>query len=81
LAAHAGAPDGRQVEASTRYTPPIPQSQIESPRWVPILMIALIAIGVIAIFLRYIVWQDSNLPVLFGLVFLLGGLYTATKWH
>ena len=26
-------------------------------------------------------WQDTNIPVLVGLGFLLGGLYTATKWH
>jgi hypothetical protein len=81
LAAHGAAPGEGRVGASTRYTPPTPRSEIESPKWVPILMAVLIAIGVIIIFLRYAIWQDSNLPVLFGLVFLLGGLYTATKWH
>ena len=44
-------------------------------------MAILIGIGVFIIFLRYVIWQDTNLPVLFGLAFLLGGLYTATKWH
>ena len=39
------------------------------------------ALPIFTIILRYIVWQDSNTPVLFGLIFLLGGLYTATKWH
>jgi hypothetical protein len=73
--------DGPRAGASTRYTPPVPKSEIESPKWVPILMAILIGIGVIIIFLRYVIWQDTNLPVLFGLVFLLGGLYTATKWH
>jgi hypothetical protein len=53
----------------------------ESPRWVPILMAVLIGLGAITILLRYLVWTDSNLPVLFGLGFLLGGLYTATKWR
>jgi hypothetical protein len=53
----------------------------ESPRWVPILMAVLIGLGAITILLRYLVWTDSNLPVLFGLIFLLGGLYTATKWR
>ena len=52
----------------------------ESPAWVPILMAALIGIAVVLIILRYIVWQDSNLPVLIGLGFLLGGLFVATKW-
>jgi hypothetical protein len=80
LATHGAAAD-RQVGASTRYTPPVPRSEIESPRWVPILMTVLLAIGVLIIFMRYVLWQDTNLPVLFGLIFLLGGLYTATKWH
>jgi hypothetical protein len=48
---------------------------------VPILMAALIGIGILVILLRYLVWDDTNLPVLIGLAFLLGGLYTATKWH
>lgn len=54
---------------------------IESPRWVPILMMALLVIGALIILLRYIVWTDSNWPILIGLGFLLGGLYTATKWE
>jgi hypothetical protein len=44
-------------------------------------MAVLIGLGALTIILRYLVWQDSNIPVLVGLVFLLGGLYTATKWH
>jgi hypothetical protein len=73
--------NGRAVEASSRYTPPVSRASIQSPPWVPVLMIALLVIGALIILLRYIVWTDSNLPVLAGLVFLLGGLYTATKWH
>ena len=69
------------MAASTRYTPPIPREERESPRWVPILMAVLLGLGGLTIVLRYLVWQDSNLPVLVGLAFLLGGLYTATKWH
>jgi hypothetical protein len=69
------------VSASTRYTPPTTREELESPRWVPILMAVLIGLGAITIILRYLVWQDSNIPVLVGLLFLLGGLYTATKWH
>ena len=73
--------EGRAVEASSRYTPPVARSAIESPRWVPILMFVLLGLGALTILLRYIVWQDTNIPVLIGLGFLLGGLYTATKWH
>ena len=69
------------VQASTRYTPPVAREDIESPRWVPILMSVLIFLGALMIILRYLVWDDSNIPVLIGLVLLLGGLYTATKWH
>jgi hypothetical protein len=71
----------RTVQASSRYTPPVSRAAIESPRWVPILMAVLLALGAITILLRYIIWQDTNLPVLFGLAFLLGGLWTATKWR
>jgi Cell division protein CrgA len=81
LATHGASAESRQVGASTRYTPPTPKSELESPRWVPILMAVLIGIGVLIIFMRYVIWQDTNLPVLFGLGFLLAGLYTATKWH
>ena len=68
------------VAASTRYTPPNPRDMTESPRWVPVLMMVFIAVAVVMILLRYIVWTDSNLPVLIGLAFLLAGLFVATKW-
>ena len=68
------------VAASARYTPPTARALEESPRWVPILMLVFLALGAITIILRYLVWQDTNLPVLFGLAFLLAGLWTATKW-
>lgn len=69
------------VEASTRYTPPVSRQMIESPRWVPILMFVLLGLGALVIMLRYLVWTDSNWPVLVGLGFLLGGLWVATKWE
>ena len=69
------------VGASARYTPPVAEELDESPRWVPILMFVLIGSAGLIILLRYIVWPDSNLPVLIGLGFLLAGLYTATKWR
>ena len=69
------------VGASSRYTPPIPQSAKESPPWVPVLMLVLFAIGALAIMLRYLVFSDSNWPMIVGLACLLGGLYTATKWR
>ncbi|MEI6497298.1 MAG: cell division protein CrgA [Actinomycetota bacterium] len=73
--------DQSDVAASSRYTPPTPPEMYESPRWVPILMALLIGVGVLVILLHYFIWTDTNWPVAIGLVFLLGGLYTATKWH
>lgn len=66
---------------SARYTAPNPKEFYESPTWVPVLMAALLIGGVVAILLRYVVWENSNIPVLVGLVLMLAGLYTATKWH
>jgi len=54
----------------------------ESPKWVPILMIALLVLGVIFILARYLFADNvGNWPVFVGLACVLGGLYTATKWH
>ncbi len=69
------------VGASSRYTPPVPKEMKESPRWLPILMFVLLGLGGIVILLRYLVWPDTNVPVIVGLGFLLSGLYLATKWH
>ncbi|MCU1391625.1 MAG: hypothetical protein JWM34_53 [Ilumatobacteraceae bacterium] len=48
----------------------------------PILMCVLFVLGVVAILARYLL-SDSvgNWLVFAGLAFVLGGLYTATKWH
>lgn len=73
--------DADHPTESSRYTAPNPKEFYESPRWVPILMLALLVLGMLAIMMRYIVWQDSNVPIIVGLVLMLGGLYTATKWH
>jgi hypothetical protein len=31
--------------------------------------------------LRYLVWDNTNVPMVLGMVCLLGGLYTGTKWR
>jgi hypothetical protein len=82
--APARAGDGERsaaIGASSRYTPPVPQSAKQSPAWVPVLMLTLFIVGAIAIMLRYLVWDSSNIPMIVGLVCLLGGLYVATKWR
>jgi hypothetical protein len=48
---------------------------------VPVLMLTLLAIGVLAILSRYVIWDTTNTPVLIGLGFLLAGLWVATKWR
>ena len=73
----------QSVASSSRYTPPIPKSVKESPKWVPILMLVLLVDR------RGL--HPGSLPVrrqrrqLAGVrrasAFVLGGLYTATKWH
>ena len=66
---------------SGRYTAPIPKAQKESPPWVPALMLGLLVVGALLIMLRYLVWDDTNVPMVLGMACLLGGLYTGTKWR
>ena len=65
---------------SGRYTAPQSKASEPSPSWVPILMLALFAVGALAIMARYL-WWDSNVPMVAGMVCLLAGLFTATKWR
>ena len=69
------------VAASSRYTPKATPRQLVPPHWIPIIMVALLVLGGLLIMGRYLIWTDSNLPTLIGLVCILGGLYTATKWR
>lgn len=69
------------ISASSRYTPPVAHDLEESPRWLPIVMAILLGLGAVTILLRYLVWQDTNWPVLIGLGFLLSGLWLATRWR
>lgn len=70
--------------ASSRYTPPIPMSKKVSPWWVPVLMFALLGIGLLIIFLNYmgvLPGDTKNSYLLVGLGFILGGIVTATQYH
>ncbi len=72
------------AESSSRYTPPIPKYVKESPRWVPILMFALWIIGALVIILYYlgaVPGGRSQWYLFVGLGAILGGLWTATKYH
>ena len=71
-------------EPSSRYTPPVPRSQKVSPMWVPVLMFALLGIGMLIIFLNYIEvlpGGTKNMYLLAGLGSILGGIITATQYR
>ena len=65
---------------SGRYTAPTAKHFGESAKWVPILMLGLFVVGGLLIMARYLFW-DSQIPMVVGMVCLLAGLYTATKWR
>ena len=71
-------------DASTRYTPLVPESFKESPRWVPILMFVLLGLGSLVIlfyYLGFVPGGRSNWYLFAGLSMVLGGLFTATKYR
>ena len=75
----------RAAEASSRYTPPVPKAFSESPKWVPILMFALLILGALVIFLNYLALllpgATNNWYLIVGLVLILGGIVTATQYR
>lgn len=76
--------DERGVAASSRYTPPVPMAMKVSPPWVPVLMFALFIVGALIILLYYlgaVPGGRSNWYLLVGLLAVLGGLYTATRYR
>ncbi|MGI8937075.1 MAG: hypothetical protein ACR2JF_02450 [Iamia sp.] len=66
---------------SSRYTAPIPRSQLESPTWVPVLMFGLLAVGMIVIFMTYVLWEGRPLALGVGLACILGGILAATQYR
>ena len=75
--------DGAQsaaVEASARYTPKATRRQLIPPTWIPVIMVALLIGGGLAIMARYLFW-DTNTATLLGLALIAGGLVAATKWE
>jgi len=72
------------AEASSRYTPPIAKEMRVSPTWVPVLMFALLGLGVLIIlfyYLGFVPGGRNNWYLFVGLAAVLGGLFTATKYH
>jgi hypothetical protein len=72
------------ADASSRYTPPTPKEARVSPPWVPVLMFILLGVGALIILLYYLGFVPggrSNWYLALGLAGVLGGLFTATKYH
>ena len=70
--------------ASGRYTAPVPVDLRESPRWVPIMMLAFFGIGVVGIVLNYLGLLPGgahNYYLLGGLGFIVLGFITATQYR
>jgi hypothetical protein len=76
--------DEQHPEASSRYTPPVPVYVKESPRWVPVLMFALLGLGLVMIILNYLELLPgsvSNWYLLGGLGLIFAGIITATQYR
>jgi Cell division protein CrgA len=74
----------RRPGQSTRYTPPVPREVEVSPTWVPVLMFALLGIGLVVIFLNYLELLPggmSNAYLGVGLLAICGGIVTATQYR
>ena len=70
--------------APGRYTAPIPKEVKVSPVWVPVLLLALLILGMLVILLNYLgelPGGASNGYLLLGLGLITGGFITATKYH
>jgi hypothetical protein len=73
-----------KAPASSRYTPPIPRSKKVSPTWVPVLMFALLGLGIVVILCNYVgvlPGGTKNSYLIVGLGSILGGIITATQYH
>jgi hypothetical protein len=81
VARHATDEPHHEVAASSRYTPKATKKELVPPHWIPIIMLVLLIGGGLLIMARYLIFTDSNIPTLLGLISILGGLYAATKWR
>jgi hypothetical protein len=81
---------GRTTSSPGRYTAPVPKEYKVSPRWVPVLILVLLGLGILIILLNYVGIvpgfgplpdDTSNWYLLIGLVLILGGIIAATQWH
>lgn len=69
---------------SGRYTPPTPRVYKESPRWVPVLMLAFLALGMLTIVCNYLGLLPGgakNAYLFVGLGLITAGFITATRYR
>jgi len=69
---------------SGRYTPPVPRSAKVSPRWLPVLMGALLLGGALVIIMNYadvLPGGANNGYLLLGLGLITAGFIAATQWR
>jgi hypothetical protein len=81
---HTHSTNAQSINPNSRYTPPVPEYKKQSPQWVPVLMFVLLGLGALIIlfyYLGFVPGGRSNWYLALGLSSLLGGLYTATKYH
>ncbi len=67
-----------------RYTAPIPKSVKKSPRWYPVVLLALLFLGVLVIILNFVGSLPSsptNWYTLVGLVLILVSVVMATRYR
>ncbi len=80
-----GGPKPKTAPApSGRYTPPVPKQYKESPKWVPILMLAFLALGMLTIvgnYLGLLPGGAKNAYLFVGLGFITCGFITATRYR
>lgn len=66
-----------------RYHPPSKPKPPPSPRWVPVVILTLLIIGVLVILLNYFgtFWTTSNLWLWVGFGFIASGLMVSTQYR
>ncbi|MDP8993027.1 MAG: cell division protein CrgA [Actinomycetota bacterium] len=69
---------------SGRYTPPIPKSEKSSPRWLVVVMLTLLLLGMLVIVCNYLgllPGEASNGYLFLGLGFITAGFLVATRYR
>ena len=74
----------RQAQPNARYTPPIPKSAKSSPRWMGVLVLVLLGLGILTVLLNYlgaVPTATSDWYLVGGLALILAGLLVATRYR